>query len=161
MATLGFTVSGAQAPEASGDYELLPAGVYDATITQVDLRDTKAGTGNYLNVRLDIVGPSHEGRVVFGMITLRNPNDTAERIGREQLQKIAHYGNLGEISDTDQLVGARVGIKVGIRKSEEYGDRNEVKDYLAPKIGGQKASAAAPAQPSASAPAGAPPWARK
>ena len=52
-------------PESSGDFEPLPAGTYSARITSVDLKDTKAGNGQYLALRFDITGPTHQGRVVF------------------------------------------------------------------------------------------------
>jgi hypothetical protein len=60
--------------------------------------------------------------------------------------------------DTDQLIGFNCMIKVSIRRSEQYGDGNEVKDWKA--LGGGSAApqpTAAPAPATASAKA---PWAK-
>lgn len=131
------------------DYELLPEGWYTANIADAELRETKAGTGNYINVRYDIIGPSHAGRVVFGMITVRNPNQTAERIGREQLSALAAAIGMKEMPrDTDELVGNSVEVKVGVEKSAEYGDKNNIKGF---KSAGK--SSAPAAAPKAAAPA--------
>lgn len=120
----------------NNEYDLLPDGWYSASIKEVDLRTTKAGNGNYLNVRYDIMGPTHAGRVVFGMITVRNPNQTAERIGREQLSSLAAAIGMKEMPhDTDELVGGTLMINVKTRKSEQYGDSNEVKDFKSSKSG--------------------------
>ena len=73
MANFNFNVE--SVPEQNtGSYDALPAGMYDAIINGVDLKDSKSG-GKYLNIRYDIVGPSHSGRVVFGMITVANSKD--------------------------------------------------------------------------------------
>jgi hypothetical protein len=127
----------------SNDYDLLPEGWYTASVNSAELRETKAGTGNYLNMRYDIIGPDHAGRVVFGMITIRNPNQTAERIGREQLSSLAAAIGMKEMPrDSDELIGNTVSIKVGVEKSAEYGDKNTVKGFKS--AGKVSAPAAAP-----------------
>ena len=96
-------------------WEPLPDGWYEAMIVNADVKDTKAGTGQYIAVRFDITGPTHEGRVVFTNI------------------------------------GSTLGIKLATQRSEQYGDRNEVKGY--------RASGSKPAIVKAGA--AAPPWAAK
>jgi hypothetical protein len=46
-------------PKSSGDFEPLPAGTYSARITSVDLKDTKAGNGQYLALRFDVLRVRH------------------------------------------------------------------------------------------------------
>jgi hypothetical protein len=140
----------------SNSFEPLPEGWYTATIDGAELRQTKAGTGDYIALIYTIAGPSHVGRKVWGNLNIRNPNSTAERIGREQLSKLsAAIGLKSMPQDTDQLIGFQCQIRITIRKSEQYGDGNEVKDWKAASGG-----SAAP-QPTAQAPANnAAPWAR-
>lgn len=157
MAQLGQTFTTAELPEGQ-NFEPIPAGWYSVTVTGAEVKETKAGTGQYIAVRYDVTGPTHEGRVIFGNLNIRNPNPKAEEIGRQQLGDLMRAIGLASVTDTDQLIGGRCQIKVAIQKSEEYGDKNEVKGY---KADGSAPPVAAAATASAPAPAAAPPWAKK
>lgn len=142
-------------PEGTS-YELLPAGWYSAKITEADLKDTKSGNGQYIKMRYDITGLTHEGRVVFGNINIRNPNPKAEEIGRQQLGDIMRAIGLGKVSDTDQLIGGELQIKVRVKPAEgEYDAQNEVRGFKA--LGG----GAPEPKDAKSESASAPPWAKK
>lgn len=117
-------------PEAQS-YEPVPAGWYTASITQAEVKSTKAGTGQYIAVRFDITGPSAQGRVVFTNFNIRNPNPKAEEIGLQHLNGLLRSIGLASISDTDQLLGGNCQIKVAVKKDEEHGDGNEVKGFKA------------------------------
>ena len=162
MAFLGESFTADDMPQSDRSYDLIPDGWYTATITKAELGMTKAGNGQKIDVRYDITGPSHEGRVVFGNLNIRNPSQKAEEIGRQQLGEIMRAIGLSKVEDTDQLIGGTLQIKVGQSKPQEgYEVRNEVKGFKA--VGGSAAPAAnAPAAPAAtSAPGGAkPPWAK-
>lgn len=161
MAQLGYTITQNDIPEdtGGGDFAPIPAGQYTARIADAGIQDTKAGTGQYIKLRLDIIGPSHEGRVVFSNLNIKNPSQKAEEIGRQQLGAIMRAVNLPALQDTDQLIGGTVSIKVAIRKSEEYGDQNEVKAYKAVAGSAAPAPAQAPSSAAAQAPAaGKPAW---
>jgi hypothetical protein len=148
--------------KTGGNFEPLPAGWYTATISQAELKDTKAGTGQYIKLRYDITGPSHQGRVVFGNLNIKNPSPEAEKIGRADLGEIMRAIGLGNVSDTDQLIGGQLGIKLAIKEDAQYGASNEVKGFksltgsVAPSA---MATTSAPAP--AAAKSAAPPWAKK
>ena len=164
MAFLGQTFEQDQLPQSTvGEFEPLPAGWYTATITGAEVKETKAGTGNYIAVRYDITGPTHQGRVVFGNINIRNPNPKAEEIGRQQLGEIMRAIGLARVTDSDELIGGSLGIKLAIQPGDgQYGPRNEVKGFKSIN-GGMAPQASAPmTQQAAPASAGStPPWARK
>lgn len=144
----------------TGSFEPLPAGWYTATITQAELKATKAGNGQYIKLRYDITGPTHQGRVVFGNLNIKNANPKAEEIGRQQLGEIMRAIGLSKVTDTDQLIGGQIGIKLEVKEDAQYGPSNEVKGFKS--VSGSAAPAAA--MPSASAPTvgkAAPPWAKK
>jgi hypothetical protein len=72
MASLGQTFDVNELPQGNGgNYDPLPAGWYSATIAGAELKPTKDGSGQYIKVRYDITGPSHQGRVVFGNVNIR------------------------------------------------------------------------------------------
>jgi hypothetical protein len=129
--------------------------------------------------RISITGPSHQGRVVFGNLNIKNASAKAEEIGRQQLGELMRAIGLARVQDTDQLIGGQLSIKLDIRPArtdaasgKTYDAQNEVKGYKA--TGGSAPAAAMPSfgasQPQASAPAAkaapaaassAPPWAKR
>ena len=146
----------ADLPVATGDYSLIPDGVYPAVIKSATIENTKAGTGQYVKIRFDIMGANHAGRVVFTNLNIRNPNPKAEEIGRQQLGELARALGIATVTDTDQLVGGQCQIKITTRKSEQYGDQNEVKSFKA--LDGSKPPA--PTVTVSGGDSSAPPWAK-
>lgn len=161
MAFLGQTFNADDLPQGN-TYEPLPPGWYTATITAAELRPTKDGTGQYIKVRYDITGPTHQGRVVFGNINIRNASARAEEIGRQQLGELMRAIGLARITDTDQLIGGSLQIKLDVRAAtEQYAAQNEVKGFKA-IAGAAPAFSPAASAPAASAPSKAtPPWAKR
>jgi hypothetical protein len=147
----------------TGSFEPLPAGWYTATISQSELKATKANNGQYIKLRYDITGPSHQGRVVFGNLNIKNANPKAEEIGRQQLGDIMRAIGLAKVTDTDQLIGGQIGIKLEVKQDAQYGASNEVKGFKS--LSGSAAPAASMPQgqsnPAPSAGKAAPPWAKK
>jgi len=173
MAFLGQTYAASDLPQGNNNYEPLPAGWYTANITQAELKSTAAGDGQYIKLRYDITGPTHQGRVVFGNLNIKNASAKAEEIGRQQLGEIMRAIGLAKVEDTDQLIGASIQVKLEVRPArtdektgKTYEASNDVKGFKAVN-GGAAPSFAAPA-PAAAAPAGsaapakaAPPWQKK
>lgn len=174
MAFLGQTFDVNEMPEGNGNFEPLPPGWYNANITQAELKATNDGTGQYIKMRYDITGPTHQGRVVFGNLNIKNASAKAEEIGRKQLGDVMRAIGLAKVTDTDQLIGGSLQIKLEIREArtdertgKTYDASNDVKGYKA--VNGSQpafaASAAKPAQaaiaPAAASGKAAPPWAKK
>jgi len=155
---LDETINLKSLPESDRSYDPVPPGWYNARIHSAEVKTTKAGNGQYIKVRYDIIGPAHQGRAIFGNLNIRNPNAKAEQIGRQQLGELMRAIGLAEIQDTDQLIGGTCEIKLDIQAAEgEYAARNEVRGW---KHGGAAAapvSEKAAAKPAATA-AKSPPW---
>ena len=145
----------------AGNFEPLPAGWYTCTISQAELKDTKAGNGQYIKLRYDITGPSHQGRVVFGNLNIKNANPKAEEIGRQQLGEIMRAIGLAKVADTDQLIGSQISIKLDIKQDAQYGASNEVRGFKSVSGSVAPTATAAPASAPAAAAKAAPPWAKK
>lgn len=159
MANLGEVFDTETMPEGSSNFEPIPAGWYQARIAEAGLENTKAGNGQYIKIRYDITGPSHEGRVVFGNLNIRNPNPKAEEIGRGQLGDLMRSIGLAKVTDTDELIGGQCSIKVSIRTDDsgKYEPQNEVKGWKA--IAGSKPPQQKATTTGKTASA-APPWAK-
>lgn len=181
MAFLDQPIHVTELPEdTGGSYEPLPAGDYDVTIKDASIKPTADGTGQYIKLRLDVDGPTHAGRVVFTNLNIRNKSQQAESIGRAQLGSVMKALGVDQLTDTDQLIGGRLNVKLSVREArtdektgKTYDPSNEVKAYrpvngaasaARPSFGAPAAPAkvSAPAtQPSASKPAAGgavPPW---
>jgi len=149
-------------PVGNNNFEPLPEGWYNAAITGAEIKATKAGDGKYIALKYNITGPSHQGRVIFGNLNIKNASTKAEEIGRQQLGEIMRAIGLAKVTDTDQLIGGNVGIKLSVRTGEYAG--NEIKAFRA--LSGVQPTAVAPFKaigPSAAAAPlkAAPPWAKK
>lgn len=114
MAFLGQTFSADDLPQGS-TYDPLPPGWYTATIADAELKTTKDGSGQYIKIRYDITGHTHQGRVVFGNLNIKNASAKAEEIGRQQLGEIMRAIGLARVTDTDQLIGGSLSIKLDVR----------------------------------------------
>tara|TARA_R110000796_G_scaffold188135_2_gene305052 strand:- start:1774 stop:2289 length:516 start_codon:yes stop_codon:yes gene_type:complete len=153
---------------SDGDFQPIPAGWYTAKIAGAEIKDTKAGTGKYISLRLDITGPTHEGRVVFTNLNTRNPNPKAEEIARQQLGDIMRSIGLPKLKDTDQLIGGDLSIKVTVKNDATYGAGNEVKGFKAlegaasmpPKAKSEEVEDDIPFSKPASEDSSSPPWAK-
>lgn len=159
MAFLDVAIELNDLPQPTNSYELLPAGWYDATVSGAELRDTKTG-GQMIAVKYTVTGPTHQGRVVWGNINIRNANPKAEEIGRQQLGEIMRATGIARVTDTDQLIGLAMGIKIAIREAQNgYEAQNEVKGWKSTQGSAAPAPAFVPPSP---APAGKqPPWAKR
>ncbi len=129
MALLSQTFNVNDLPAATNDYGPIPDGWYDVTIKTAELRPTKDKTGEFIQVRYDVTGPTHANRVVWGNINIKNKSSQAEEIGRGQLASLLRAVGLNEVQDTDQLVGLNLSIKVSTRTSEGYEPSNEVRGF--------------------------------
>ena len=161
MANLGEVFDVEFLPQGKTSFDPIPPGWYTVTIASAEVKATKNGTGQYIAIRYDVTGPTHQGRVIFGNLNIRNQSPKAEEIGRQQLGELCRAIGLAKVGDTDQLIGNALSIKVDIEKSEQYGDKNQVKGFKpiaggAPPRAAMAAAAAAPAAAKA-----APPWATK
>jgi len=135
MAFLGQTYAAADLPQGN---EPLPPGWYTANITQAELKSTAAGDGQYIKLRYDITGPTHQGRVVFGNLNIKNASAKAEEIGRQQLGEIMRAIGLSRVQDTDQFIGSSIQVKLEVRPArtdektgKTYEATNDVKGFKA------------------------------
>ena len=143
-----FSFNAAEVAPSQG-YAPIPAGVYTAEITDSDMVQTKAGNGQYIKLTFRIIDGQHTNRLVWTNLNVQNPNEKAVQIAREQLSAICHAVNVMNLTNTEQLHGIPLQIKVTVRQDAQYGDSNEIKDFMPANtpasMGG--APAAAPAAP--------------
>lgn len=161
MASFNFNAANV-APQQS--FAPIPAGSYIAQVVESEIKPTKNGTGQMMNLTFEVLDGQYKNRKVFGRINVVNQSAEAERIGQSQLSALCHATGVMQLQDTVQLHNKPIKIKVKVRVDEsgKYDDSNEVTGYEAISGAVQIPAAsqqaqAAPAAPSASAA----PWARR
>ena len=126
--------------DTSDSYSVMPAGDYEVMVKDSEMKSTKAGTGQYIKFTYEVVSPEeYKGRLVFDNMNIDNPNQQAVDIAMKQLAKLCKAVGEPRATDSSQLHNKFFTAVLKVRKSDEYGDQNEVKDYL-PSTGGQKAT---------------------
>ena len=147
--------------QESPSFDPVPPGEYTAVVKSAEMKDTKAGDGKYIKLRLDITGPTHTGRVLFSNVTVKNKTAQAETIGRGQLAAILASSGLAQFDHSDQMIGVNVAVDVIIKDDPTYGRGNEVKRFK-PLANMPKAAVAtsAPASAAKAGPGAAPFWAK-
>ena len=148
MAELGKTFD-ASLVEPSTPFEVLPAGDYTVEIVADEMRDTKAGTGQYLWIDMIVTQGQFSGRHLYDRLNIRNPNKTAEDIAEKTLSAISRAVNVITYSNSDGLHFKPLIVTVKVKPSgpDKTGvDRdaqNEIKKYSAVN-GAQPVNNAAP-----------------
>ena len=154
MANLGCTFDATTvAPQQA--FEPIPAGWYAAMIDDSEMRPTKDGSGAYLLLRFVVMEGQYANRKVFARLNLHNRNETAVSIAQQQLSAICHAIGVFQVTDSQQLHGKPMQIKVKYVAAEgNYEASNDVSGYKA--YGETTAQPAAMPAPAPSAPTAAP-----
>lgn len=163
MANLaGFDAT--QVPEQQ-DFSALPEGQYVAIATASEMKPTKSGTGEYLQITFEVLDGPQKGRKLWARLNLKNPNQTAVDIAQRELGALCKAVGVLRPRDSSELHNKPVLLTVGVEIDDKKRESNTIKKYAA--IAGQAPQApsvfasAPPVQ--APAPAAAPqaaPWAR-
>lgn len=133
MANLGFNLDQKEA-ENFGSFTLVPPGWYAVVITKSEIKKTKNGDGQYIEITNEIQGGNNDGDPITDRINIVNQSEVAQRIGRSALAKIGLViGHQGELTNTDVLHGRPYQIKVEVssytKADGSDGKSNNVKDY--------------------------------
>jgi len=138
-------------------FEPLPAGKYLCVITNSEMKPTKNGAGEYLQVELEVIDGPHKGRKVWDRLTLKHPNELTVRIARGTLAQIRQATGVMNPRDSVELHNLPLVASVGLKKRSDTGEMtNVVKGYA--KRGAAGSGNATPAAGSANG--SVPPWKR-
>lgn len=129
-------------PQAPRQFSPLPAGLYEMIVVKSDIKPTKAGTGHYLELEMQVVEGEHSGRRHWERLNVDNPNKQAEDIAKAALSALCKAIDMSDITDTEELHDRPFVAHVEIDRKEP--DRNRITFYSA------VASAAPAARPAAS-----------
>ena len=127
MALIDFN---AEEVEPQSDFSPLPVGNYTVVITQSEMKPTKTGNGQYLQLVLQVVEGEYKNRLIFDRLNIQNPNSVAQQIAQKALSSICRAVGVMHPKDSEELHDKPFSVKIGIRPaSGEYGESNIVKGY--------------------------------
>ena len=147
MATFNFNANTVE-PMQPRTYGPLPAGSYDMIIVKSDVKPTKAGTGHYLELEMQVIAGESSGRRHWERLNVDNPNKQAEEIAKEALAALCFAVGVTELDDTVQLHDIPFVANVEIDRKDP--ERNRIVGYV---NAGAAAVAATPAKAPAARPA--------
>lgn len=130
MVQLGFNTQEYDLP-TFGDP--IKPGWYAARIDKIDLKPTKKGDGQYLEVQFAIDESQHPdlaGRMVWDRLNVFHQNQKTMQIARGQMRKLQECVGKPTSQETDELLGLPVLVKVKLRaETAEFRATNEIDDY--------------------------------
>lgn len=153
--------------EAQQDFGAIPTGEYVAVITESDMKQTKAGNGEYLELTHEITEGQFKGRKVWARLNLRSANQQAQEIANRQFASIREATGVANPEDSQELHYKPMVIRVeftpsGTQQKNGYvtdRDSNDIKAWK--KATGAAPAAMQPAQNTAAPATGStPPWAK-
>ena len=154
MALLNFDAT--QVDPSTG-YDPLPPGKYLVEITDSEMKATKAGNGEMLQLEYTVLDGEFKNRKIWDRLCLRHPNHTAVEIAEANLSAICHAVGVMKLDDSVQLHHAPFVITVKCKVDDSTGETyNEVKAYA--RHESQFKPATPPASPQANN--SIPPWKR-
>lgn len=144
----------------------LPEGQYTVIATASEMKPTSKGTGQYLQMTFEVLDGPQKGRKVWARLNLVNPNQTAVDIAQRELGAICRAVGVMKPNDSSELHNRPLLITVAVEVDDRKREGNVIKKYEAinaagaPAAAAPAAGAAAPwgAHPAAAAPAAAAPW---
>lgn len=150
MAQINFDSTGI---DTTSQFDAIPAGDYEAIVTASEMKSTKDGTGQYLELTSEIQSGQYQGRRLWDRLNLQNKNPKAVEIAQKQLAQLCHATGVLQVQNSEQLHNRPFVMKVAVRNDPERGPSNEIKGYKAKAASNapafQAPRVAAPAAPAA------------
>jgi hypothetical protein len=116
--------------EPTTEFDPVPAGKYLAVITDSEMKPTKSGNGNYLQLTFEILEGPYKGRHLWARLNLDNPNETAVKIARAELSAVCRAVGVMSPKDSVELHNLPLVITVRCKKRQDTGEiTNEIKGY--------------------------------
>jgi Protein of unknown function (DUF669) len=119
--------------EGGGQFDVLPAGKYNADLMQVEVVTLKSGKGQAVKMNWCIYDGDYEGRWLFDQVIIQHESAEAQKFGKRKFKDVCvACGITAPISDVSVLLHKRCALDVGIEKDKtgEYSDKNRIRRVM-------------------------------
>lgn len=114
--------------EPTGVTEVLPAGDYPVILVETDLSQKESGAVQF-EFCVQVTEGQFQNRRVYDSQNYTKKDGSPNAIGRGQVSQICRCVGVMNPRDTSDLHHKRLIAKVGIRKDDEWGNKNIVKGF--------------------------------
>jgi len=139
----GFDAS--QVPEQH-EFSALPEGKYVAVITASEMKPNAKGTGEYLQLTMEVIDGPRKGAKLWARLNLVNPNPTAVEIARVELGAICRAVGVIKPNDSAELHNKPLLVSVKVVLNDKKKEVNEIEKYESAIQQGQVAASGGVAQ---------------
>jgi len=116
--------------EPAVGFDPIPPGKYLAVITESEMKPTKSGVGQYLQLTFQVIEGEFKGRLLWARLNLDNPNALTVKIARAELSAICRAVGVMAPKDSVELHNLPLVITVGQKKRDDNGEfTNVIKGY--------------------------------
>ena len=110
--------------DVTSNFEPIDPAEYEFEVKKIEEKVGQSSGKPYLSIELECLDDDFKGRRVFDNISL----------GENTLWRLKQFAeaagvDIEEEFDTDDFIGEVVNAVIDIEESEEYGDKNVVKEY--------------------------------
>jgi hypothetical protein len=141
MPEINFDLSGY---EALKSFDPIPPGDYVAIVTYSELKDTKAGDGQYIELTMQILDGDHSGRRHWERLNIINKSEKTQEIARGHLNALLKACGVPNAKNTEETHDVPFTLSLDLDRKEPT--RNRIVGYspagaaqapkpAAPKIG--------------------------
>jgi len=116
--------------EPAVGFDPIPAGKYLAIVTGSEMKPTKNGSGQYLELTFQVIEGEFKGRLLWARLNLDNPSVMAVKIARAELSVICRAVGVMAPKDSVELHNLPLVIKVSSKQRDDNGElTNVIKGY--------------------------------
>ena len=118
--------------EPTADFSPIPAGQYVAMITASQMKPTKNGSGEYLELTFQVLEGDYKNRLLWMRLSLNHTTPTTAKIARGHLSAICRAVGVLTPRDSSELHNLPMVVKVTLKKRKDNGElANELKAFSA------------------------------
>ncbi|NLW84508.1 MAG: DUF669 domain-containing protein [Phycisphaerae bacterium] len=118
--------------EPAADFDPIPAGQYVAVITDSQMKPTKNGTGEYLELTFQVIEGDYKNRLLWARLCLNHSKEITAKIARGHLAAICRAVGVLTPRDSAELHNLPLVVKVTLKKRTDTGElTNEIKAFSA------------------------------
>lgn len=129
MAILNFD---AGSVDPAVGFDVLPPGEYTVSIVESTIKDTKEGTGKYLELKFQVLDGEYKNRYLWDRLNIENPNQKTQQIAQANLSAICRAVGVMEPKDSSELHSKPLTVKVVIQPADDkYPEKNNIRGYKA------------------------------
>lgn len=130
MAVLNFNANEVEPSTGAGP---MPAGDYELHCIEANLKANSKGSGELLELTFEVLSGEYANRKVWERLNIVHENQTAQKIGQENLSALCRAMGIVQVNETDDLLWkpfyAALKVATYTKGDGSQGEKNEVKKY--------------------------------